>query len=224
MAGLRLLASAGCVVWFGSPIAAAGAAADTSHRSGCLPRGAQTIALDRSVRVYSLPAYVEGVQTKGAGIYACLLRNRTTLALTPPRHRRPWRELQHIKLAGTIVASVDFEHGIDSGTDVIEVLDMSTSRIVLFIPQVGSSIDGGFVKSEQAIDLVVNEHGTVAWIVVKSGFNHPSETSEVHSAGTSGSRALLDSGSRIVPGSLHLSPGGEVSWLDGGRALYAPLD
>ena len=207
----------------GSIIASSGASASGSHRSRCFPRGANTIALDRRVRVYSMPEYVEGVRTKRAGTYTCLLHRGTTLALKPTRRKRPLRELEHITLAGTIVAFVDFQHGIDSGCDVIEVIDMAKSRTVLVVPEVGCSVDGGFVKSEGATDLVVNEHGTVAWIVTRSGFGHPSESIEVHSETTSGSTALLDSGTGIVPGSLRLAPGGEVTWLDAGRLLYAHL-
>jgi hypothetical protein len=222
---LRLLVLVGCgfSLAAGSTISVLGAAAIASHRPRCLPRGAQTIALDRSVRVYSLPAYVEGLPTTGTGSYACLLHSGATLALEPTRRRKGLlRNLQHITLAGTIVAFVDFQHGIDAGCDVIEVMDIATSREVLFVPEVGCSVDAGFVKSEGATDLVVNEHGTVAWIVTRSGFNHRSESIEVHSATTSGS-ALLDSGTGIVPGSLRLSSGGEVTWLHAGRAFYAAL-
>ena len=69
----------------------------------------------------------------------------------------------------------------------------------------------------------MNEHGTVAWIVVRSGFGHPTKSIEVHRATTSGSMALLDSGPGIAPGSLRLAPGGEVTWLDAGHSLYATL-
>jgi hypothetical protein len=207
----------------GSMIASSGAAASDSHRSHCFPRGANTIALDRSVRVYTMPEYVGGVRTKRAGTYACLLHRGTTLALKPTRPKPPLPELEHITLAGTIVAFVDFQHGIDSGCDVIEVIDIVRSRIVLVVPEVGCEVDGGFVKNEEATDLVVNEHGTVAWILTRNGFGHPSESIEVHSETTSGSTALLDSGAGIVPGSLRLTPGDEVTWLDAGRQLYAHL-
>jgi hypothetical protein len=72
-----------------------------------------------------MPEYVEGVRMKRAGTYACLLHRGTTLALKPTRHKPPLRELEHITLAGTIVAFVDFQHGVDSGCDVIEVIDMA---------------------------------------------------------------------------------------------------
>jgi len=77
---------------------------ERSHRSRCFPRGASAIALDRRVRVYSMPEYVEGVRTKRAGTYACLLHRGTTLALQPTAPQTPLRELEHITLAGTIVA------------------------------------------------------------------------------------------------------------------------
>jgi hypothetical protein len=167
-----------------------------------------------------MPEYVEGVRTKRAGIFACLFHRGTTL---PPVPLKTLREPEHITLAGTIVAFVDFQHGVDSGCDVIEVIDMATSRTVLVVPEVGCEVDAGSVRSEKVTDLVVNEHGTVAWIVTRSGFGHPSESIEVHSETASGAAALLDSGAGIVPGSLHLAPGGEVTWLDAGRSQYAHL-
>jgi hypothetical protein len=208
-----LLASSGAVP------PASSAAAHRTHRSRCLPHGANTIAVDRSVRVYYLPEYVEGVRMQ-RGTYACLLRRGTTLPLEPPEREGPLPELSRITLAGIFVAFVDYQHGVDAGCDIIEVIDVPTGRTAL-VAGVGCSVDACQIRCERATDLVVNEHGTVAWIVTRSGFGHPSPSIEVHSASTSGSTALLDSGLGIVPGSLRLAPGGEVSWLDAGRAEYA---
>jgi len=164
------------------------------------------------------------VRAKHKGIFACLFYGGRTLALEPARRSYLRHELGHFTLAGTMVAFVDFQHGIDAGCAVIKTIDVARSRVVLFIPKVGCSIDAGIIKSESVSDLVVNEHGTVAWTVIERGFGHPSETIEVHSRSIPGSTTLLDSGSGIAPGSLRLAPGGEVSWLDRGRALYANLD
>jgi hypothetical protein len=107
---------------------------------------------------------------------------------------------------------------------VIEVIDVARRRTVLSVSNVGCGGKGPIGAA--AIDLVVNEHSSVAWIterwrrqkagpIASVGF-------EVHSATTSG-RALLDSGTGIAPGSLRLAPGGEVTWLDGGLPVYAML-
>jgi len=178
------------------------------------------------VRVYQLPEWVEGVRTKGAGTYACLLSRGSTFALQPTRRGRTFglaAAREHIELAGTMVAFVEAQRGVDTACFSIGVIDVESGPRVLLSTGVGCSVDGGFVKSEHPTDLVVNEHGSVAWIVAKSGFGHPSNSIEVHSETTSQAEALLDSAPGIVPGSLRLAPGGEVSWLDGGRTLYADL-
>jgi hypothetical protein len=140
-----------------------------------LLRGGKTIALDRSVRVYELPEWVEGVRTKGEGTYACLLKRGSTLALQPTRRGRTFglaAAREHFELAGTMVAFVEAQRGVDTACFSIGVIDVESGPRVLLSTDVGCSIDGGFVKSEYPADLVVNEHGSVAWIVTKSGFGH----------------------------------------------------
>lgn len=122
-----------------------------------------------------------------------------------------------------MVAFVEAHRGVDTACFSIGVIDVESGPRVLLSTDVGCSIDAGFVKSERPTDLVVNEHGSVSWIVTKSGLGHASKSIEVRSEATTHATALVDSGSGIVPGSLRLAPGGEVSWLDGGRTLYASL-
>jgi hypothetical protein len=214
------------VVLVAAMLAASGANASARHRSRCSPYGTHTIALDKSVRVYFVPDYMQGVATKSRGIYACLLHRGTTLALALPAHRKhPGHKLDHITLAGAIVAFVDFQFYIDAGCEVIEVIDVARQRMVLSVPSIGCR--GKALEGAQATDLVVNERGSVAWITQRwmRLTRGPAATVgfEVHSETTSGSTTLLDSGASIVPGSLRLAPGGEVSWLDAGRTLYALL-
>jgi hypothetical protein len=190
-----------------------------------VPHGSKTIAANRSVRVYSIPEYVEGVRIESPGTYACLLRRGTTLALAPRLRRRPLHYLSHITLAGAIVAFVDSQTYVGARCDVIEVIDVANRRTVLSVLNVGCG--GKAPVGAAATDLVVNEHGSVAWITQRSmtQTRGPAATVgfEVHSATTSGSTAQLDSGTGIAPGSLRLAPGGEVSWVDSGRTMYAPL-
>jgi hypothetical protein len=100
---------------------------------------------------------------------------------------------------------------------------MAKSRTILTVPDVGcfSANFGGL--GVLAVNLIVNEHGSVAWIVSRREERNKSMTSEVHSASTSGSALLLDAGASITPGSLRLAPGGQVSWADAGRTQYVPL-
>jgi hypothetical protein len=200
-------------------IIAAPVVAHTRHRSRCLPHGSETIALDRSARVYSIPEYIEGVRHKGEGIYACLLRSGKTITLNPPRGNIP-RQLNPITLAGTIMAFGEVRVLVDTGCTSIVVIDLSTTHTLLRIPRVSCFTDAGFVQEGQVTDLVVNPHGSVAWIASKG--RRDALSFEVHSANTSGSMTLLDEGPQIVPGSLHLS-GGEVTWRHGAHQVAANL-
>jgi hypothetical protein len=199
------------------------AIAHTHHRSRCVPRGSETIAADRSVRVYRTPEYVEGVRQPDKGIYACLFRTGTSLALEPAHPGFPRHSLGPFALAGTVLAFVDSQHGVDTGCRGINVIDMAKSRTILSVPDVGcfSANFGGL--GVLAVDLIVNEHGSVAWISSRREEMKEPMTFNVHSARTSGSVLLLDAGANITPGSLRLAPGGEVSWVDGSRARYASL-
>ena len=156
------------------------------------------------------------------GTYACLLRRGTTLPLEPPQREGPLPELSRITLAGIFVAFVDYQHGVDAGCDIIEVIDVPTGRMAL-VAGVGCSVDACQIRCERATDLVVNERGSVAWIVTRSGFRDSPAIIEVHTQSISGASALLDASLSIAPGSLRLAPGGEVSCVDAGRTLYAPL-
>jgi hypothetical protein len=93
-------------------VACAEVAASHGHPlSRCAPPHAQTIAKNRYIRVYSLG----GKAPRQGGTYACLLRRGSTVALARHRPFRP-DSIDHIVLAGTIVAYTDSTHGVDTGS------------------------------------------------------------------------------------------------------------
>jgi hypothetical protein len=189
-----------------------GAAASRGHRSRCAPAHSQTVAEDRKVRVYSLAGR--------AGTYACLLRSDRTVALAEPRRYRP-DSIDHVTLAGTIVAYTDSTHGVDAGSTGIAVVNIATRRILLTIPGVGGFVDACFISFRDVTDLVVTNRGSVAWIVRK-GTDCRTAAFEVRSARASGVQALLEEGPAIVPGSLRVS-GQTASWESGGQRRSASL-
>jgi hypothetical protein len=191
-------------------------AASHGHRSRCDPPHAQTIAKDRYVRVYSLG----GKASRQGGTYACLLRRGSTVALARPRQFRP-DSIDHIVLAGTIVAYTDSTHGVDTGSTGIVIVNVASRRTLLTIPGVGGFVDACVISFRDVTDLVVTYRGSVAWIVRK-GAHCTTATFEVHSARTSGAPALLEEGPAIVPGSLRVS-GQTVSWENSGQRKSAGL-
>lgn len=205
-------------------LSASSAVGKAAHRSRCLPRGAQTVAIDRSVRIYSIAPGIEGEPAARAGSYACLFNNGRALTLVrrkPSRHARPLAHLGQVRLAGTIVAYTETQVGIDSGCTGVAVLDVASNRKLITLPAVACFVDAGFVRAGSVTDLAVGSHGAVAWIA--SAGRLGAESYEVHRATPSGSPELLAEGRGIVPGSLHLAPGGRVSWQDGAQIHSAPL-
>lgn len=191
-------------------------AASNGRRSRCAPAHAQTIAQDRYVRVYSLG----GKASRQSGTYVCLLRSGGTVALAKPGRYGPG-SIDHIALAGTIVAYTDSTHGVDTGSTDIVVVNVATRRTLLTVPGAGGFIDACVIGFREVTDLVVTYRGSVAWIV-RRGAHCATGTFEVHRARTSGAAALLEEGPAIAPGSLRVS-GQTVSWENGGQQKSSSL-
>lgn len=206
---------AACVV-SAALVIGTGAAAGRGHRSRCVTAHSETVARDRDVRVYSLANKASGHDET----YACLLHSGSTVALAKPRRYRP-DSIDHIVLAGTIVAYTDSTHGIDTGNTGIVVVNVAARRTMLTIPGVGGFIDACVISFRDVTDLVVTDRGSVAWIVRK-GANCQTATFEVHSAHASGAQSLLEEGPAIAPRSLRVS-GQVASWESSGQRRSASL-
>jgi hypothetical protein len=193
-----------------------------ARRRSCLPHGAETITEDRSVRIYRLPPYVEGVRTR-QGTFACLRRSGKTTPLAdriPEGHGR-YRplELGHFALAGPVVAYARSYVKVDVGCTGLTSFSLATGRTLLGVSNVACFF---LTRGSSLLSVVVNLHGSLAWTVsawTPSGYGR----SQVWRSSTAGGRVLLDEGSGIAPGSLSLAPGGEVSWMHDGQMRYASL-
>jgi hypothetical protein len=194
-------------------VSACGAAQAPSAR--CSPRGAHTLARDRSVRVYWL-ASSHGI---GRRTYACLQRSGATSALQGTQGGA-LQSLGNFALAEGTLAYSDYQFGVDSGCTSITVLDVAHRRTLLHLPQVGCTVDAGLIRVGQVSDVVVTPRGSVAWIV--STGNNRARSFDVGSAQAPGSPRLLDQGPTIVPGSLRIA-GTVASWQHGARRLSAKL-
>ncbi len=199
-------------------IACAGAVAGPGRHPNCLPPHARTIAKDRDVRVYSLAGKTP---TRG-GTYACLLRRGTTVALAKPGRYHPFA-VDHITLAGAIIAYTYSTYGVDTGSTGIATVDVASGHTLLTVPGAGGFVDACFIGFREVTDLVVTYRGSVAWIVRK-GAECKTTTFEVYSAQVSGTitPALLEEGPAIAPGSLRLSHQ-TVSWENAGQRRSAHL-
>jgi IstB-like ATP binding protein len=193
-----------------------------AHRPSCLPHGAETITEDRSVRIYRLPPYVEGVRTR-QGTYACLRHSGTTTSLAdrlPEGHGLYLPlQLRHFALAGPVVAYARSYVKVDVGCTGLTSLSLATGRTLLDVSNVACF---GIAQGSSLLSVVVNLHGAIAWTVsawTRSGLGR----SQVWRSSRAGATTLLDEGSGLAAGSLSLAPGGEVSWTNGGQMRFATL-
>lgn len=196
-------------------VASAGAA--PVHRPTCDSRGARVLAQNREVRVYSRKA-----KRASEGIYACLRRTGRTITIARPG-RRALRgfDVEHITLAGAMVAYTSSTHGVDTGSTSIEVLDVADRHVVLRVPQAAGFVDACVIQFRRITDLLVTARGSIAWILEK-GSRCKTTTLQLYSAQVSGTPVLLDEGPTIASESLRLHDL-TVSWEDSGRVVSARL-
>jgi hypothetical protein len=196
-------------------LTAAGSAAGRS--ADCPPSHGRLIAHDRRVRVYATGNLF------ATRVYACLVgRGSRRLALLAPAHAGTLpAALGSTALAGTVVALLVTESGIDSGTTTLRVFDVASRRLLRSQP-VGDYVDAGIVAAETVTTLVVDEHGAVAWIASRHGPFGSGTVLAVHAASRSGRVVTLDEGGDIAPASLRLAHG-ILSWSHGGAGRSAPM-
>jgi hypothetical protein len=215
------LSLATCVV-ITTLIVCAGAGATPVHRHpNCFPRHAHTIAENHDVRVYSLARN----SSTHEGTYACFRPRGTTVTLSKPARRRPasrlrFASIDHVALAGAIVAYAASTHAVDTGSTEIVVVDVASGRTLLTAPG-GGFIDGCFIRFSDLTDLVVTSRGSVAWIMRK-GAGCKTTSFEVYSAQPSGAPTLLEEGPAIAPESLRIAHH-TVGWENAGQRKSAYL-
>ncbi len=201
----------------GAMAARTGATAAPAHRSTCEPHSAHVLAQNRQVRVYSRKA-----KRASEGIYACLRRTaRTTTIARPGQRALRGVAIEHITLAGTMVAYTSSTHGVDTGSTSIEVLDVADGHVVLSVPHAAGFVDACVIQFRRITDLLVTARGSIAWILEK-GSRCKTTTLQLYSAQVSTAPSLLDEGPTIASESLRLREGA-VSWEDGGRVVTARL-
>lgn len=127
--------------------------------------------------------------------------------------------IDHVALAGPIVAYATSTHGVDTASTDIVVVDVASRRTLRTIPGVGGFVDACIISFRELADLVVTRRGSVAWIV-REGARCTTTTFGVYGAGTSATPALLEQGPAIVPGSLRVSDH-TVSWQNAGQRKSA---
>jgi hypothetical protein len=159
--------------------------------------------------------------TERQTISACVFRSGQTTTFTRPPHVGLHQGLSDFTLSGPILAYTETQFGVDSGCTSIYVTDLATKLGLLSVPA-GCFVDAGFIRLAEVTSLVVNEHGDVAWIIATG--RRSAQSYEVRTGVRFiDENKLVEASAAIAPGSLRLAPGGQISWLDAGRSMFAPL-
>jgi hypothetical protein len=146
---------------------------------------------------------------------------RTVTIARPARRALRGSAVEHITLAGVMVAYTSSTHGVDTGSTSIEVLDVADGHVVLKVPQAAGFVDPCVIQFHRITDLLVTVRGSIAWILEK-GSHCKTTTLQLYSAQVSGTPVLLDEGPTIASESLRLHDG-VVSWEGSGRVVSARL-
>jgi hypothetical protein len=182
-------------------------AASAHARIPCRPGpGTTTIAHSARARIFS--------DNRNGNDYACLYSNGHPRYLSSTEHY----EYTLVRFAGPYVAYVP---KIEATTGDVGVMNMNSGRRHSY--QIVRPIAHGICP--EAGSLVLKADGAVAWIATNflgAGCTHPPGPAiEVRAHDSRGLR-VLDSGTSIVPTSLHLS-GSVLRWRHGGHTRTATL-
>lgn len=144
------------------------------------------------------------------------------MTLLPARFQRHFLgSVGPFVLAGDFVGYIETQHGVDSGTTTLIVVDVASRRKLHEIAA-GHYVDAGLVFSEGITDFVVSNHGSVAWIVERKKRGSFEEERTVQVVGPTGTPTIADASTTIDPMSLRLS-GHTLSWSDGGVRRTTPM-
>lgn len=164
----------------------------------CAPAGAQIRLTDRHAQVYALHK----------AIYACDQRTRRTTKLGQTTICVASARVDHLALAGDVVAYGLDRCGVDTGSTTVIVRRLSDGKRLHSF----AALTGAGPESYQSVtSLVVKPDGSVAWIATVHSIVATSEGGgpEVHANGK-----LLEAG-EIELHSLRLR-GSTLTWRDGG--------
>lgn len=210
-ANAGLLLTAALVAWM---LIGAAATARPTRLAKCPPPGASLIAGNGVVRVY----VTAPVRIGRASAQACLVRRGTRMTLvaaSTPGQSGLHKSIGMVALAGSVVAYVEGQFGIDSGCIGIRVADVATRRVLRGVPKVGCSVDAGLLRREVVTSLVVGPDGGVAWMLEREAHALRSPRTVLVYSLRAGAPAVLDEGPDIGATSLSLSSG-TLSWWHAG--------
>jgi hypothetical protein len=197
-----------------SPVAPAIA---KKEKRTCRPRHAYTIVADRQVRVYAV------VQPEYRTVFACYrpTGRRIELGSFDP-HDVDYPYSVTVRLSGRLVGSISsYDDKYGNGSYHLVVRDVKTRAVLHRASQSGSTAYEGEV-AWTAFWLVMDRHGSVAWIAEGDGADGSRTYAVFKSDATRGSERL-DLGPAIDPNSLRRD-GRTVTWRNADQTRTATFE
>jgi hypothetical protein len=191
--------------------AAATGAIAGAPRSGCAPSGARVVAASGGSRLY----------TRGGKLYGCVPGRATKLGVSATTsHLLGGKRIVRYALNGKFAGIDVLANGVDTLNSTVSVVDLGTGKTLHTAPATGPENRAEAFISV-ASPLVIDAHGTLAWIGSRSAVGAFSPVYELRTLGARGDK-LLDSSRKIRPASLVLH-GDAISWVDDGLRRAAIL-
>lgn len=199
-----------CLLLVGAGAAAAVVAAPAGAAGQQCATSGKTVAANSLARVYSTTT------PGGPEVFGCLY-GRTSIKLASGSSPQLPRFI--VAMSGPYVAVATNLSEVDVGQATLRVFDLRTGKAILRPRAASGSSSPRFGIQ---ITAVVLSEKTVGWIASIQNFKKPSAklTYEVHRV-EQGSSRVLDSGTKIKPGSLALSSDGHwMYWEDGTNKVH----
>jgi hypothetical protein len=193
----------------GSGTTAATTSTSTASAASCGPAAATTLASNRSARIYN----------SGGWVYGCVRATGHRVKLGNARFCVRSQRAAPVALAGTLAAYGLETCGVDTGSSVVIVRQLTDGRTLRTLPATtGPQPPESY---QQVGSIVVKRDGAVAWIGTSNSIIRHNEAVEVHRADSRG-KAELDSGAAIQFGSLRLHAS-TLSWRHGSATKSSTL-
>jgi len=174
-----------------------------------VPAGAQRLAHAGAAALYS----------QGGALYGCLGAQRTRLGVAPGTRRLGATHVARYALAPRFAGIATVTNGVDTLASTVSVFDLAAGAPVAMAP--ATTPERRAESFVSVVALVIDPHGTLAWIGERSAVGAFTPIYEVHAlAGTIDQ--LLASSPKIAARSLALS-GETLSWRESGRTRSAKL-
>ena len=157
---------------------------------------------------------------QGTSLYGCLRSRRTKLGALKGTTLAPGMRIDLSALSSGGYAAVDrADMGVDTFASTVALIDLHTGATVATAP--ATTPENRAESFVTVASMVLDAHGTVAWIGQRSAIGVSTPTLEVHTLNATAAR-LIASSTTIAPKSLKLH-GETLTWTNAGHTKTTTL-